>query len=302
MKDEITYDVILIGGSYAGLSAAMALGRSLRKVLIIDSGLPCNRQTPHSHNFITLDGEKPASITKKAKEQVLQYNTVSFYEGIAIKGEKKENYFSVLTDKSDVFHAKKLIFATGIKDVFPAIKGFSDCWGISVVHCPYCHGYEIRGKKTAILAQGEKAFHLASLVTNLTQDIALITSDRHLFTQEQLGKLESHTIRIIDKEIIEVIHENGYVNQLIFNDGSREDFEAVYAAIPFQQHCTIPVELGCDLTETGHLKVDAFQKTTVSGIYACGDTSSMMRSVANAVATGNICGAMVNMELINEEF
>ena len=302
MKDEITYDVILIGGSYAGLSAAMALGRSLRKVLIIDSGLPCNRQTPHSHNFITLDGEKPASITKKAKDQVLQYNTVSFYEGIAVKGEKKGLYFSILTDKSDVFYAKKLIFATGIKDVFPAIKGFSDCWGISVVHCPYCHGYEIRGKKTAILAQSEKAFHLASLVHNLTQNITLITSDSHLFTKEQLRKLENHTIRIIDKEIIEVIHENGYVNQLIFNDGSRENFEAVYAAIPFQQHCTIPVELGCDITEMGHLKVDAFQKTIVSGIYACGDNSSIMRSVANAVATGNICGAMVNMELIVEEF
>ena len=302
MKDDNTYDVIIIGGSYAGLSAAMALGRSLRKVLIIDSGLPCNRQTPHSHNFITLDGEKPASITKKAKEQVLHYNTVSFYDGIAVKGEKKENYFSVLTDKSDVFDAKKLIFATGIKDVFPAIKGFSDCWGISVVHCPYCHGYEIRDKKTAILAQGEKAFHLASLVTNLTQDITLITSESQLFTNEQLQKLESHTIRIIDKKIIEIIHEDGYVSQLVFNDGSREDFEAVYAAIPFQQHCTIPVELGCDITETGHLKVDAFQKTTVSGIYACGDNSSLMRSVANAVATGNICGAMVNMELINEEF
>ena len=152
------------------------------------------------------------------------------------------------------------------------------------------------------MAQGEKAFHMASLVNNLTQDITLITSYTHLFTKEQLKKLENHTIRIIDKEIIEVIHEKGYVSQLVFTDGSREDFEAVYAAIPFQQHCTIPVELGCEITEMGHLKVDAFQKTTVYGIYACGDTSSMMRSVANAVATGNICGAMVNMELINEEF
>ncbi|VXA92450.1 Pyridine nucleotide-disulfide oxidoreductase [Flavobacterium sp. 9AF] len=302
MKNKNAFDVIIIGGSYAGLSAAMALGRSLRKVLIIDSGLPCNRQTPHSHNFITLDGEKPANITAKAKEQVLQYNTISFYEGIAVKGEKKDSYFSVLTHNSDVFYAKKLIFATGIKDVFPDIKGFSDCWGISVVHCPYCHGYEVRGKKTAILAQGERAFHLASLVNNLTQDITLITSDRHLFTKEQLQKLENHTIRIIDKEIIEVIHVKGYLSQLVFIDGSREDFEAVYAAIPFQQNCTIPVELGCEITEMGHLKVDGFQKTTVSGIYTCGDTSSMMRSVATAVASGNICGAMVNMELINEEF
>ena len=128
MEDN-RYEVIIIGGSYSGLSAAMALGRSLRRVLIIDSGLPCNRQTPHSHNFITQDGEKPAVIAQKAKDQVLKYDTVQFINGLAVKGEKTGEGYVITTDKGDSFTAKKLIFATGVKDIMPDIPGLADCWG-----------------------------------------------------------------------------------------------------------------------------------------------------------------------------
>src|SRR5262245_21953104 len=113
------FDVIIIGGSYAGLSAAMALGRSLSKVLIIDSGKPCNRQTPHSHNFITHDGETPAAIAEKAKAQVLRYDTVQFHNGLAIEGTQTENGFAIKTQPGDVFTATKLLFATGVTDLMP---------------------------------------------------------------------------------------------------------------------------------------------------------------------------------------
>jgi thioredoxin reductase len=165
------FDTIIIGGSYAGLSAAMALGRSLKNVLIIDSGKPCNSQTPHSHNLITHDGKTPQEISAEAKQQVLKYDTVTFHEGLAINGKKTDDGFEIGTQAGDVFTAKKLIFATGVKDLMPAIKGFQECWGISVVHCPYCHGYEFRDRKTAIMANGERGFHLASLVNNLTNSI-----------------------------------------------------------------------------------------------------------------------------------
>jgi thioredoxin reductase len=137
MKDIRDVEVIIIGGSYAGLSAAMALGRSLRNVLIIDDGLPCNRQTPHSHNFITHDGEKPGEIAEKAKAEVLQYDTVSFLNDTAISGEKGGEGFAVTTRSGKAFHAKKLIFATGIKDTMPDIKGFAECWGISEYPYPW---------------------------------------------------------------------------------------------------------------------------------------------------------------------
>lgn len=295
-------DVIIIGGSYSGLSAAMALGRSRRNVLIVDSQLPCNRQTPHSHNFITQDGATPAEIAHKALEQVLKYPTITLLNTIATDAQKTENGFTVTTDADDTFTTKKLIFATGIKDLLPPIKGFTECWGISVVHCPYCHGYEIRDQKTAIIANGPKAFHIASLVYNLTKEVTIITSGKAEFTHEQLVKLTHHQIPVIEKEIAEIVHNNGHLTEMIFKDGSSEQYQAAYAAVPFVQHTDLIEKTGCSLTEQGHVLVDKTGKTTVEGIYACGDNCAPMRSVATAVATGNLAGAMVNMELVHEQF
>ncbi|MDE5437507.1 NAD(P)/FAD-dependent oxidoreductase [Elizabethkingia meningoseptica] len=302
MKSDHLFDVIIIGGSYAGLSAAMSLGRSLRRVLIIDSGLPCNRQTPHSHNFLTQDGKTPEEIAEISKEQVAKYPTIRFYDGKAIDGRKTEVGFEISVADGEKFGAKKLIIASGIKDIMQDIKGFSECWGISVIHCPYCHGYEFRKEKTGIIANGDKAVHIASLVSNLTEDVSILTSGKALFTTEQLAKLERNKIPVIETEITEIVHENGHLSSVISKDGTTTDFTAVYAAIPFVQHSDIPEKLGCALTESGHLQTDVMQKTNIPGVFACGDSASMMRSVSNAVTTGNIAGAMVNMELVNEKF
>lgn len=143
------YEVIIIGGSYAGLSAAMSLGRALRNVLIIDSSDACNKQTPHSHNFITQDGNKPAEISEKAKKQVLNYSTIEFLNDFVVSIEKKENF--IIKSSNEIFEAEYLILATGVKDIMPNIPGFSECWGISVIHCPYCHGYEVKEQKTGFI-------------------------------------------------------------------------------------------------------------------------------------------------------
>lgn len=302
MTNKNNFDVIIIGGSYSGLSAAMALGRSLRNVLIIDSGLPCNRQTPHSHNFITQDGKTPKEISTLAKQQVEKYDTVKFYNGLATNGAKTKNSFNIETQSGEAFNAKKLIFATGIKDIMPEIKGFSECWGISVVHCPYCHGYELRNFKTGIMANGERAFHIASLVNNLTDNITILTTGKADFNAEQIAKLNKHNIKIEETKVSELEHENGHIKNVIFNDGNKTTFKALYAGIPFTQHSNIPHSLGCELTEQGYIKVDNFQKTTIDGVFACGDNSAMMRSVANAVYSGNLTGAIVNKELTDEQF
>lgn len=302
MRENEKLDVIIIGGSYAGLSAAMALGRSLRKVLIIDGGSPCNRQTPHSHNFITQDGEKPSVIAEKAKSQVLKYRSVKFLNDLAVSATKTEDGFTLTTQKGEVMQAKKLVFATGIKDTMPDIKGFAQCWGISVVHCPYCHGYEFRNKNTGIIADGVRGFHLASMVNNLTRNLTLLTNSKADFTEEQFVKLKKNEVEIGETTITEIKHKNGIVSSVIFSDGTQRSFDALYAALPFTQHSDIPASLGCELTELGHIKVSPFQETTISGVYACGDNSSMMRSVANAVYTGNVTGAVVNGKLVEENF
>lgn len=302
MTNSEDLDVMIIGGSYAGLSAAMALGRSLRKVLVIDSGSPCNMQTPHSHNFLTQDGKTPKEISLLARQQVEKYETVKFHDGLAVTGAETGNGFKITTDTNAEFTAKKLIFATGIKDRLPDIKGFAECWGISVIHCPYCHGYEFRKQHTAILANGPKAFHLASLVNNLTDSLTILTTGKADFLPEQLTKLKNHHIKISEAKIREFEHRNGQIRKVVFDNGTKMNFDAVYAAVPFSQHSDILQTLGCELTEDGYLKVDDFQKTSIPGVYACGDITNRMRSVANAVYSGNLTGAVVNGELTNEQF
>jgi len=296
------YDTIIIGGSYSGLAAGMALGRALRTVLIIDSGKPCNAQTPHSHNFITHDGETPHAITSRAREEVAQYKTVEFYSGLAIAAEKTDSGFTITTENGEVFEAKKLVFATGVKDLMPAIKGAASCWGISMVHCPYCHGYEIRNENTGILANGEVAFEFSKLIHNWTKELTIFTNGKSTLTAEQTSKLKEHGIGVNEGEIDSFEHINGYIEQVHFKDGSSIKLKAMYVKLPFVQHSDLPEKLGCELTESGFIQTDVHQKTSVSGVYACGDNVTQMRSVASAVAAGTLTGAMLNKELVEESF
>jgi len=298
---ENKFDAIIIGGSYAGLSAGMALGRSLRDVLIIDSGKPCNRQTPHSHNFITHDGKTPKEISELAKAQVLEYKTVKFYDGIATKMERGSECFTITTQNGDLFYAKKLILASGIKDLMPNIPGFAECWGISVIHCPYCHGYEVKGEMTGILSNGDIAFDFSKLVFNLTKDLTLLTNGKSTFNEEQNEKFYQNKIKVIEDEIERIEHENGYIQKVIFKNGKEIPLHALYAKVGFEQNINIE-DLGIELNENGFIKVDMMQKTNIPGVFACGDNVTMMRSVANAVAQGNFAGAVVNKELSEEEF
>lgn len=232
----------------------------------------------------------------------MKYDTVKFLKNLAVSGKKTDNGFTIATQTGEEFTTRKLIFATGVKDIMPDIKGFSECWGISVIHCPYCHGYEFKKQKTGIMANGERAFHIASLVNNLTDKITILTSGKADFNAEQGAKLHQHNITIIEAKVSEIEHNNGYIKNVVFDNGGKMDFDAVYAAIPFAQHSDIPASLGCDLTEQGHIKTDMFQKTTVSGVFACGDNASMLRSVAYATSTGNIAGAIANHSITEEEF
>ncbi len=302
MINTNTFDVIIVGGSYAGLAAGMALGRALRKVLIIDNGKPCNRQTPHSHNFLTNDGKTPAEIAALANLQVRRYDTVKFFNGAAINAGKTEKGFQILVATGETFAAKKLIFATGIKDLLPTIDGLSECWGISVIHCPYCHGYEVRNEKTGILGNGDLAFDFTRLISNWTEDLTLFTNGIAALTIGQMEKLQQHQVKIVEKEIVRLEHKNGYLRNIIFRDGSTSSLKAIYAPSPFEQHCKIPELLGCELAEEGYIKIDNFQETTIKGVFAIGDNATKMRTVANAVAMGTTAGITISKKMILEEF
>lgn len=296
------YETIIIGGSFAGLQAGMTLGRSLRRVLIIDSGLPCNRQTPHSHNFITHDGKKPAQLAAEARQQVLQYDTVEWLNGLAVQASAFPDGFMVTVQSGEVFTADRLLFATGVKDHLFPLPGFAACWGISVIHCPYCHGYENRHKPTGILANGDMALHYAALIRQLTGDITIYTNGPSTLSAEHTQLIQQKNIAIVTKQLKELIHHNGQLQSLVFTNGSSIELTTLYARPPFEQHCHLPQQLGCALTETGLLQTDNLFQTTVSGVYAAGDCMSPLRAVANAVAAGLSAGAFINRDLTEKAF
>lgn len=293
-------DVIIVGGSYAGLAAGLALGRSLRRVLILDDGKPCNRQTPFSHNFLTQDGIAPAAIAALARQQVERYGTVQFLSGTAVEGSRTPEGFRIRTDSGEEHAARKLVFATGIRDILPAIPGLAECWGISVLHCPYCHGYEARNRPTGFLGNGDAGFEFAPLLRNWTEDLTVFTHGPSRFTRDQASALAARGIRTVETPIVHVEHAQGTLRAVRLGDGGEARLAALYARVPFEQHCLIPAALGCEATPEGYLKVDAMQRTTVPGVYACGDNATAMRTVAGAVAAGTTAGMMVNKEMALE--
>jgi len=296
------FDVIIVGGSYSGMAAATALGRARRQVLVIDSGKPCNIQTPYSHNFLTRDGVAPTEIAAIAKQQVLQYPTITFLGGVAIKGTKTTNGFEIIIASGETLAASKLVFATGIRDMLPTVPGMAECWGISVLHCPFCHGYEVRDEKTGIFGNDETAFELASLITNWTDDLTIFTNGPSNLSAEQNIKLSSHSIKVIEKEIDLLENQAGYLDRVAFKDGTKTWLKAAYVRSPFRQVCPLPESMGCTLNDDGYIKTDAFQETSVPGIFACGDNTNKLRTLANAIAAGTTTGMSISKQLMTAEF
>lgn len=296
------FDVIVIGGSYAGLSSAMALGRALRNTLVIDGGNPCNIKAPHSHNFITQDGNQPAAIALLARKQTEQYPSVTFLNETAVGISGSNNQFVVTDSKGTIHKARKIIMATGIKDIMPELSGFEACWGISIIHCPYCHGYEVRHEPTGILANGDMAFEMTKMVFNWTTNLVLFTHGQSTLTEEQTATINGHNIQIEERPISKILHSDGHIHTVQLGDGTAIKLNVLYARPSFVQHTDIAQKLGCQLNEQGYLGVDLFQKTNIAGVFACGDATTPLRSVANAVASGSLAGVMANREMIDEDF
>ncbi|KAB7727342.1 NAD(P)/FAD-dependent oxidoreductase [Rudanella paleaurantiibacter] len=303
MTTNKIYDVIIIGGSCAGLSAALVLGRSLREVLVIDAGRPCNRQTPHSHGFLTRDGESPTQLLAIAREQLTHYPNVTLRTGLVVKAEKQTEGFRVTTqpeatDAGEDFSARRLLLATGVFDIMPDLPGFAECWGRSVLHCPYCHGYEVHGQPLGVLANGEVGYEMATLIQHWAGHLTLFTNGPSTLTDTQKNVLGQLHIPIVETPIKAIAHQAGMLTHLLLADDSTKPLSAVFSRVPFRQHTNIAEQLGCELQENGLIKVGEVGDTSVPGVFAAGDTKTLYRQVTQAVAGGAKTGAWINRELL----
>jgi thioredoxin reductase len=306
MITKYEYDVLIIGGSYAGLSAALQLGRSLRRVLVIDAGQPCNRQTPHSHGFLTRDGQTPAELSAIAREQLSRYPTVQLWSGKAIAAGPVAGGFSVTAEsvvgaERVTFTSRKILLATGVADIMPDLPGFAECWGRSVLHCPYCHGYEVHSQPLGILANGETGYEMATLIQQWSPRLTVYTNGPATLTPDQRHQLDQLQVAVVEQEVAAIEHQDGMMTALRFTDGTRVHPTAIFSRVPFRHHTDLASQLGCTLTENGLIQATEFGETNVPGVYAAGDITNPFRQVALAVANGSKAVAWMNRVMIAED-
>ncbi|TGL06515.1 NAD(P)/FAD-dependent oxidoreductase [Leptospira bouyouniensis] len=291
-------DITIIGGSYSGLSAALTLVRSLRNVLVIDSERPCNQNTPFSHNFITHDGIKPSEIRQKALSDLNEYKTFKLQLGEATSIQKKGSGYLIKGNGLNEIQTDKIIFATGVKDLLPEIPGFAQAWGKTVIHCPYCHGYEYVGNQTGLWMNEEGVYEHAKFLKHWSKEITIFTNGPVQFSTEEVNKIESEGIAIQTEPVMELIQKDGKISGLLFQSGKNFPLQTLYSKIPIVQHSKLPEELGCKLLPSGLIDVSPFYETSISDVYAVGDMASMFRSVAHAVHSGNLAASKLNRTMI----
>ena len=295
-----TFDVIVIGGSYASMAGALQLARGRRQVAVIDAGIRRNRFAAHSHGVLGQDGKSPALIASEAKAQLLLYPNLSWIEGTVERAEKVGDLFQVTTRDQQTLSAKRLLLATGVSDHLPAITGLQDRWGKTVFHCPYCHGYELNQGPLGVLAVSEASLHQALLIPDWGPT-TLFTNNCFTPDELQLKQLAARHVRLETEAVTEITGEQAAVVKLA--NGRLVELAGLFVASLTKPASPIAQELGCELAESPvgfYVKTDDFKQTSIPGVFACGDLGRAMGSVTFAIGDGAQAGFAIHRSLIFE--
>jgi thioredoxin reductase len=298
-------DVIIIGAGPTGLSAALILGRSLKQVLVIDSGKPRNAVSHSANSYFSRDGIAPSELLQIGREQLQKYETVNFQTGKVIKVKALENSekpdrFQIMLDTGEQFLARKLLLATGVTDELPAIAGFNELWGTSVFHCPYCHGWEVRDQPLATYGKGQPGFEMAQHLTGWSRDLIHFSDGDADLSDEQRQQLLAWGVELREEAIARLEQENGALTGIVLTTGEVIPRHGIFVHPQPHQHSDLAKQLGCDLADNGAVQVGENKQTSVPGVYAGGDTVSLFSAIGIVVAEGGMAGVFINRALIAE--
>jgi thioredoxin reductase len=294
------FDIIIVGGSFAGLAAATQIARARRKALVIDAGAPRNRFAEHSHGFLGQDGRGPAEILGDARRQLLVYPTARIVDAYADRAEARDGLFRVGTGSGETFEASRLILATGVRDTLPDVPGIAEQWGKTVLHCPYCHGYEVAGGALGVLATGPMAIHQAQMIADWG-DVTLFTNGAFVPDADQMQALKARNVAIEPASVIHAEGDSAGGLLLKLDDGGMQKLKALFTAPRTGMASPLAEQLGCEFIDGIFgpvIKVDERQQTTVQGVYAAGDAAREPHNVAFAVANGTWAGVAAHQSLI----
>ncbi|KAA9369799.1 NAD(P)/FAD-dependent oxidoreductase [Ochrobactrum quorumnocens] len=294
------HDAIIIGGSFAGLTAATYIARGRRSVRVIDAGKPRNRFAEHSHGFFAQDGSNPAAMLETARAQVLVYPSVEITKGQAIGGTGGIDEFSIELDTGETVRGRRLIFAFGISDELPDVPGLPERWGNSVIHCPYCHGYEFSGRKLGVLNLSPMSAHQAMLIAEWGPTTFYLNGGNEP-DEATLLELENRGITIEPAKVVGLRGEGTSLSEIELADGRMTSAEALYIAPRNRLNSSLAEQFGCTLEEMPlgkTIKTDEMKATSVAGIYAAGDVTRGAHSVAWSVSDGVTAGVSAHRSLV----
>ncbi|MDP3491569.1 MAG: NAD(P)/FAD-dependent oxidoreductase [Hyphomonadaceae bacterium] len=290
------FDAIIIGGSYAGLSAALQLARARQKILVIDNEQPRNRFATHSHGFITHDGRPPREISHEARLQLMRYPTVLWIDAYAQQASKTERGFAVEA-AGQVYEARRIVLAMGVSDGLPKIEGLEERWGRSVFHCPYCHGYELEQGRIGVLAVSALSMHHALMLPDWGQTTFFLNE---VFEPDagQIAQLERRGVTIERSRVLRISGERADMHLW---DGRILPLDGLFTATATKPSSPLAEQLGCAFDEGPmgpFIRTNDMKETSVPGVMACGDVARAAGTVAWAVGDGAMAGAATHRSLM----
>lgn len=296
----MTHDVVIVGGSFAGQAAALQLARARRRVLLIDAKRPRNRFARHSHGFLGQDGEAPEAIIAAAGRQLAAYPTVEVREGAVVDASAVAGGFRVVLADGARETGRRLILAIGLRDTLPDLPGAEERWGVSLLHCPYCHGYELDRQPVGVLAGGLMAFHQAMLVPDWGPT-TLFTQGAFEPTPEQRSALAARGVTIEPSPVVALLGDAPALAGVRLADGRTIAVAGLFLAPRTAPASDLAERLGCAFEEgpTGPLiRADGRGRTSVPGVFAAGDAASPMANATLAAAAGVLAAGSAHHSLI----
>lgn len=299
------WECVVVGGGAAGLSAALVLGRARRRTLMIDAGRQSNLAAHGIGGLLGHDGRPAAELYELSRKELEQYPSVEVRPGEVLTARRRDSGFEIVLADGAREHVRRVLLAMGMEYRPPALPGLEGLWGRSVFHCPFCHGWEVRDQPLAVLAHGERAVHMASLLRGWSDDVVLLTSGVGGLDADQLGHLARAGIAVDDREVMELDSAEGELSAVVFADGSRLARRGLLVAATLHQRTSLAAELGVTFAAPGPVSVqaveiDAMYQTSVPGVFAAGDVCTQMPQVAAAVAAGSAAATSVVRSLMEE--
>lgn len=299
MSGSQIYDAVIVGGGPAGLSAAQTLGRSCRRVLLVDDGRPRNGVAKEMHGLLSRDGTPPHELLRLSRMELGRYAGVCILDGHVDSAVRESGRFRIgAGDKWYV--GRRLLLATGLYDALPEIAGLRELWGKRAFICPYCDGWEVRGKRLAVVGKGRKAIELAQELRQWSDDLLICTQAINDLTEDDARWLKNVAAAVNERLIENFALCEGRVS-LTFEDGSRDSCDAAFLRAPLRQRYPLVDMLGCDVRSDGQIHVDDRGRTSVPGCYAAGDAVTAIHQVALAAASGVAAAIGINEDLLAEE-